>query len=66
MEGQSEMEDMFEKQQKEVTSTLEEPPHHLREGIEATRRKLEDHLETVDVRSQPAGDGSQRAQSTTF
>jgi chromosome segregation ATPase len=37
-QGQSEMEKSFERQQKEVTSIMEQQTRHLRGGIEATRR----------------------------
>jgi S-adenosylmethionine synthetase len=42
MEGQAEMEGRFERQQKEVTSIIEQQSRDLREGIEATRKELED------------------------
>jgi predicted nucleic acid-binding Zn-ribbon protein len=40
-EGQAEMEEELERQQKEVTSIVEQQTRHLQEGIEATRRELE-------------------------
>ena len=64
-EGQAEMEERFERQQKEVTSIMEQQTRHLREGIEATRRELEAQLAAVDVRSRRAGGGGQGAHSTT-
>jgi hypothetical protein len=47
-EGQVEMEERSERQQKEVTSIMEQQTRHLREGIEATWRELEAHLAAVD------------------
>jgi len=64
-EGQAEMEGRFERQQKEVTSIMEQQTRRLREGIVATRRELEAQLSAVDVRSRRAGGGGPGANSTT-
>jgi TolA-binding protein len=64
-EGQAEVEEKFERQQKQVTSIVEQQIRHLREGIEATRRKLEVQLAAVDAQSRCVGGGSPGANSTT-
>ena len=64
-EGQAEMEERFERQQKEVTSIMEQSTRHLREGIETTRRELEAQLAAVDVPSRRVGGGGPGTHSTT-
>jgi len=64
-EGQGEMEETFERQQKEVASIMEQQTRHLREGIKVTRRELEAQLAAVDARTRRAGGGGPGANSTT-
>ena len=64
-EGQAEMEGKLERQQKEVTSIVEQQTWHLQEDIEATQRELDARLAAVDARSSRVGGGGPGANSTT-
>jgi hypothetical protein len=63
-EGQAEMEGKLERQQKEVTSIVEQQTRHLWEDIEAIRRELKARLAAVDARSSHAGGGGPGANCT--
>jgi hypothetical protein len=53
--AQAELEDRFDKQQKDVNSMVEQQTRNLREDIEATRRELEAKLAAVETRTMRAG-----------
>jgi hypothetical protein len=63
--GRAEMEGRMERQQKEVTSLVEQQTQHLWEDIEARWSELEARLAALDARSSRTSGGSPRAKSTT-